>query len=374
MISYAREVNGDLCIIAEPARCSDHPDWIISGNRLSAIFCSNPDLLVTIKQFKSGEHFAAVRCGDFYVISCYVSPNSDRNYYLGFLEDLESALLGIANRCILAGDFNAHSVLWGSRLNSVKGDLLREWIACRDLRLMNYGNIPTCVRPQGSSCVDLTWISADLVGRTLDWMVLEDRETIRPSDDQLPGGDGLRSWSGSIPTSSLKVESKKDGLSFHSHLDWTCEFGPSEADLDSANGPATWLDDTMRAACEYFTPRSGHKLRRRVFWWNEDLTDLRASCERAKKHWHRLRKRRYLLSEDAGQSYWLARNSLRFAIKRAKSVAWRELIASIDHDPWGLPYKLVLKRLRRSLPGLTEVLDDAVLRRLLDSLFPPGNP
>lgn len=251
---------------------------------------------MTIRQFKSGEHFAAVRCGNLYVVSCYVSPNSDRNYYLGFLEDLESALRGITDKCILACDFNAHSVMWGSRLNSVKEHLLREWTACRDLRLMNCGNAPTCVRPQGDSCVDLTWISADLIGRSLDWMFLEDRETL--SDHQMisfrVAMGGTSAPAPSRPIRSRWNLKKMDLVNFHSHLDWTCEFGPLEADLDSANGPAIWLDDTLRAACEFSTPKSGRKLRKRVFWWN---TELRVGCE------------------------------------RAKSAAWGELIASIDDDP-----------------------------------------
>lgn len=49
-----------------------------------------------------------------------------------------------------------------------------------------------------------------------------------------------------------------------------------------------------------------------------------------------------------------------------------ELVATLDEDPWGLPYRLVLKRLRRSSPGLTVTLEPAVLERLLSELFPPG--
>lgn len=49
-----------------------------------------------------------------------------------------------------------------------------------------------------------------------------------------------------------------------------------------------------------------------------------------------------------------------------------ELIASIDEDPWGHPHRLVLNRLRRSSPGLTESLDIVTLNTVLDSLFPVG--
>lgn len=44
----------------------------------------------------------------------------------------------------------------------------------------------------------------------------------------------------------------------------------------------------------------------------------------------------------------------------------------MDEDPWGLPYKLVLNRLRRSRPSLTETLELETLDRLFDSLFPEG--
>lgn len=42
----------------------------------------------------------------------------------------------------------------------------------------------------------------------------------------------------------------------------------------------------------------------------------------------------------------------------------------MDDDPWGLPYRLVLDRLRLAGPSLTEVLDEDVLNRTLSQLFP----
>lgn len=48
------------------------------------------------------------------------------------------------------------------------------------------------------------------------------------------------------------------------------------------------------------------------------------------------------------------------------------MIAAIDRDPWGLPYKIVMGKLRRSNPTLSETLDKVNFDRLLNSLF-PGN-
>lgn len=70
--------------------------------------------------------------------------------------------------------------------------------------------------------------------------------------------------------------------------------------------------------------------------------------------------------------YRSRKKDLKRAINRAKSAAWRELILTLDSDPWGLPYRLVLSRLRRSSPSLSEMLEPRVLDRLLDGLFPRG--
>jgi len=73
---------------------------------------------------------------------------------------------------------------------------------------------------------------------------------------------------------------------------------------------------------------------------------------------------------EAELEYRTARSNLRKAINTAKARAWAELIANIDADPWGLPYRLVLKRLRRASPSLSEILDPEVLNRTIDRLFP----
>ncbi|RLU24749.1 hypothetical protein DMN91_002839 [Ooceraea biroi] len=72
------------------------------------------------------------------------------------------------------------------------------------------------------------------------------------------------------------------------------------------------------------------------------------------------------------RDYRTAKRELCAEIKKAKDEAWQALLDSVDEDPWGLPYKVVLSRLRRSSPGLTETLNPADLELLLASLFPAG--
>lgn len=76
---------------------------------------------------------------------------------------------------------------------------------------------------------------------------------------------------------------------------------------------------------------------------------------------------------ELGMCYKRLRKDLRTEINRLKSVAWQELLSSVDEDPWGLPYKLVLKKLKPASLGLTEVLEPGILSELLKSLFPLNN-
>jgi len=70
--------------------------------------------------------------------------------------------------------------------------------------------------------------------------------------------------------------------------------------------------------------------------------------------------------------YRLAKKRLRTAIIAAKARAWGELLTLINEDPWGLPYKLVLGKLRPVSRALTESLEPPMVRAMVDGLFPGG--
>jgi len=109
--------------------------------------------------------------------------------------------------------------------------------------------------------------------------------------------------------------------------------------------------------------------RRSVHWWSEEISDLRKAAVKARRRLTKSRQKSTQSDIDL-TNYKLAKKALRAAIKKAKGKAWNELILTIDKDPWGLPYKLVLNKLRRTSPTLSETLDSTVLNQLLDTLFP----
>lgn len=132
----------------------------------------------------------------------------------------------------------------------------------------------------------------------------------------------------------------------------------------------------MEEACDAAAPRIGPcKPRRKAYWWQESVANLRISCIRARRLWQRAKRRirSSVIINDLGEKYKTARKDLRLEINRLKAKTWQELIESIDKDLWGLPYRLVLGKLRPATPGLSELLEHDVLSSLLDSLFSKNN-
>lgn len=86
------------------------------------------------------------------------------------------------------------------------------------------------------------------------------------------------------------------------------------------------------------------------------MASARNECARKRRLLKRARGDRMdpeAATRRALRQYRAARKALRFEIKRAKATAWSELIASVEDDPWGLPYRLVTGRLRGASPPMT---------------------
>lgn len=63
------------------------------------------------------------------------------------------------------------------------------------------------------------------------------------------------------------------------------------------------------------------------------------------------------------------RKDVRRAIGKAKREAWNELLSSLDRDPWGRPYKIVLNKIKQESIGICEKMEIDKVKHILD-LFP----
>ncbi|KMQ92251.1 reverse transcriptase [Lasius niger] len=334
MVHSARELGSGLLIVSEPNHIPDSPEWFASVDQGAAIFADVNTVRLRCSLAVRGSRFVAVNCGSYLVISIYAPPSIDLFEFNVLLDELSGVLSSRVERIILAGDFNAKARAWGAKATDHRGLLLTRWAAERDLRIVNEGQSPTCVRPQGQLIIDLTWVSPDLLQRVVNWRVRSDMESL--SDHCFITFEVETGWKRPPPnhTAQRRWNSKKfDSDLFRASLIWRAGNPTLEDPMDIVQ-VARWLDLSMEKACDVAAPRIGpRRPRRKTYWWSK----------------------------------------LSWEIGRRKSAAWQELLGSVDKDPWGLPYRLVLKNLRTTSLGLTEVLEPETLSELLESLFPPNN-
>lgn len=116
---------------------------------------------------------------------------------------------------------------------------------------------------------------------------------------------------------------------------------------------------------------SGKAHRSSVYWWNSQIAAMKKECLVARRKWQKAKTSTQIdMILELEEIYRAKKKDLRCAIKKAKASAWEELLQTIEQDPWGLPYRIVVKKLRRSSPSLTETLELDVLTKTVDKLFP----
>lgn len=275
----------------------------------------------------------------------------------------------------MAGDFNAWSQAWDSRQTNVKGRALEEWAAALDLQLLNRGRTSTCVRAQGESIVDLSWAIPAAACLVREWKVLTDLEQL--SDHRYISmkigspvpttGGGCRSKKRS--RWALKKMDEDRFMAIVLTADWSRNCAMQEEDPQEGT---SWLRETVTRACDSSMPHVRQSPRRSTYWWNDEIAELRRAAIRLSRRVARSKAdvaRRAAASEE----YRAAKKSLSVAIKRAKAGAWMELLQTLQKNPWGRPYKLVLNKLRPRTPPLTEVLEPEFTRRIINTLFPKWN-
>lgn len=129
----------------------------------------------------------------------------------------------------------------------------------------------------------------------------------------------------------------------------------------------------MTNACDECMPKGTYKGGKKpVYWWSEDTADLRRQCLGARRTLKRSRKKAILPQKETdvlGEAYRDACRRLKIAIRRSKQHAWKDLCKQVDTDPWGLPYKIVTKKIigKTLIPELNQ---PGFMEYVVRSLFP----
>jgi endonuclease/exonuclease/phosphatase family metal-dependent hydrolase len=365
MAQVAEERRADLVIISEQYRNALNRWYSGGAGSRSAIYAPSAQLRVTAFGTDSGGIWTWVELQALRIYSCYFSPNSSIVEFTSDLNRLEDDVKTSSLPVILAGDFNAKAPEWGSSKTDRRGVLLSELASHLHLHVANIGSSLTFVRGGSGSVIDVTFADEEVVGGIRNWQVLEtyshsDHRYIsfeagahatRPQPYPANSGWGVRKLNLTALDEAV-AEGRKAVMD-------TIDGGAGTEDAVRS------LNRLLKQCCDASMVRRSQKNQRRpVYWWTDTIADLRRECL-----YSRRRAQRKPRNNDYQQIYQDTRKALRNAIKESKARCWAELCTSVNEDPWGMPYKIVRKKLRTAVADpYLEI--PANLESVINGLFP----
>ncbi|XP_029162116.1 uncharacterized protein LOC114933683 [Nylanderia fulva] len=293
-----------IAIVAEPYNPpKNNNNWVVSEDGTAAIVRRNASDSPPLNPKDKGEGFAVVSWGPITVISVYILPNMERRKFGKRLMNLERQIIKIkhsAGPLVVAGDFNAKNVAWGSPRTDWRGGEVYEWAARSRLDLLNTGRTETCWRRQGGSIVDLTWATRTARRLIHGWRVETEKET--DSDH--------RYITFSVSTLTKEVLQRRL-LREAGSKRWALRKIDEDAFLAAINAALivdssqreglekqrAWLQNVITQACDVAMPRVKNRPKKQAYWWSQDIAELRRSCDQARRKIHR-RKRQALLDPE----------------------------------------------------------------------------
>lgn len=355
------ETRVDVAIICEQYKDMHSSVWVKDVSGKAAIWACGNMAIEEISAIPE-EGFVKAKIGGIYIYSCYARPSASIDQYERMLDRLVRDA-SQHNPKIVAGDFNAWAVEWGSRITNRRGRILLEAIAGCDLVLANKGNKPTFMARGFSSVVDITFMNASLV-RDVEWAVAgyythSDHQAIIFSTS----GRSMANTSASRhkPEYVGWASKKLDKAAFIQEFTQNTEL--SGTALDKAHQ----VISRLKRACDNAMPR------RRVnknwhpnYWWNSEISDLRTKCFKARRKTQRSRERDNF--EENYREYKVARKEFQNAILRSKRNCFRQICQEADSDPWGKAYRVVtskLKGLKSPQPSCPLLME-----KIVETLFP----
>lgn len=359
--------DADLLVVSEQNRSQSEDDgWFADTSNRSAVVVASGVPINHVGQAELG--FRWVEFPGFRLYSCYCSPNCAIDEFKDFLLRLERSIRSSSIPVIAAGDFNAKSRSWGSPRDDTRGTLLADLMSAIDMSACNEGNAPTFVRDSSESHIDITFASVGVRGSIDNWRVL-DTPSLSLHRYIMFEVNALASWPRHPQPQSGWAVRRMDKQLLSTSLALTPgqHLPPTSSVEDEAENLVDWM---TQAANKCVPKRSPGGSKRPTVWWSKEIGNIRGDCLKARRIFQRMRKR---LGEDGSRAYqerWKEiRKSLSVAIKVAKEKAWASLVASVDNDIWGKPYKTVMKRLnrRKLIPGIDL---PGRLEGVVEALFP----
>lgn len=360
-----REQEADISIISEQYTKKSGGLWFEDDTATAAMWIPNTSK-VRPKRNGNGNCFVWTQFDSITIISCYLTPSDSIGEFEKKLEEIEDKIREIEGYFIVAGDFNARAAEWGMPETNSRGTRIMEMAARTGLTVANVGNVPTFRRPGCEGTIpDVTLVTETIAHKITNWKVLE---IYTGSDHQyisyyLETGD-IENTAGNRSTRRWNAQ-KLDTTALIAEID------RRQDEVNMAGDASTIAEQVMniiRHGCNKSMPNmrypKGNK--KAVYWWNEEITDLRRTCLRCRRKMTRARRRG--MAEAETQEYKEAKKKIKRAISKSKKKLWEELRQNVNNDPWGLGYKIVMKKLGSKNP-ISEI-EDHIMENIINVLFP----
>ena len=127
------------------------------------------------------------------------------------------------------------------------------------------------------------------------------------------------------------------------------------------------LIQILEKSCNETIPKSRpQKGRKPMYWWSQEIADLRTICTQTRRILTRSVKKDDARKEEIREKYRKVRKEMKLAIKKAKERCWKELCNEVENNVWGSAYQIV----KRKIAPTPLNMENDFKREVLKTLFP----
>lgn len=359
------EYQADLVMISEQYSNRSGPGWLTDTLGTAAIWIRDLKK-IPMEEHGSGRGYVWIRSAATYYVSCYLTPNDSIQDFQDKLDGLEDALRETEGTWVVAGDFNSKAQEWGMAYTDSRGRRVLEMIARLGLNVVNIGNTPTFRRPGCIGTIpDITLASEQIASEIVDWSVMED---YTGSDHHYIKYKLQRGYRTAANPNQRRPRWNVAKLNEEALIREIERAEVDIPDMDSRTTAEVTIS-LITQACDASMPQKRNPRnpnRKPVYWWTDEISDLRRECLRLRRRVTRTR--RVNPGEAVVTDFKRAKKNLKDAIRKSKRLKWDQLRNEVNSEPWGLGYKIVLNKLGAQLPCPT--MEAPVMEGIVDTLFP----
>uniref|UniRef100_A0ABD2W9Q0 Reverse transcriptase domain-containing protein n=1 Tax=Trichogramma kaykai TaxID=54128 RepID=A0ABD2W9Q0_9HYME len=251
----------DVAILCEQYKnLAPRNTWLADADGQAAIWVQR-GITVQERPARVCPYFSWARIGGIFFFSVYAPPRLTGMEFSALLANITEEARG-KRPLVIAGDFNAWSTEWGCRATRPRASILLDSLALLDAVLLNTGDVPTFSGRQGSSIVDLTFVSKSLAPRVLSWT--------------------MSGWYTHSDHQAIVFEIEDAGTSTRPSTRQICRWNARTLDADrfsavvsgasvapgTAEDMASSLMDVITGACDAFMTKANPCRRREPVYWS----------------------------------------------------------------------------------------------------------